>query len=259
MVKKVIDYLRMNSSHRATVEEKLSWFDTGRTAREMSGILKTAIRDRSPRVRARAILFAMDNDIREIRSEVIRCLKDRSEEVRLRAAEYIGDSDRASGERRPELESVLTDPSPLVRSEAIESLVLIGNKGALPHIANLLRDKDAIVRSYAAGGIADLGGDEYKSLLEDTLRKEESELAKVGVLSVIAELGDRTKLSNLLHLLDSRDYHVRCAVANTLEGMDLSLEERTQALAALKRARGKPIAVADQSTVDRVMHKLQDR
>ena len=138
-------------------------------------------------------------------------------------------------------------------------LALIGDRGALRRIARLLSDRDPIVRSYAAGAIADLQGSAYTKRIEGALAKEKHELARVGLLEAAFRFGKRGALGELLGLLTSRDYHVRCSVANVVEFLRLTPSERALAIDALKRAARKPLVFADASTVKRVLEALEKR
>ena len=57
--------------------------------------------------------------------------------------------------------------------------------------------------------------------------------------------------------MSSADYHVRCAVANAIEGMSLSGRALDDAMKALALARESPLGIADRSTVERVMDRLK--
>jgi HEAT repeat protein len=188
---------------------------------------------------------------------VERLLTDESEEVRHDAAECVGFLSKGGKQPHKRLRALLRDKSALVRAQAAESLALIGDRGALLGIALLLADSDPMVRSYAAGTIADLGGSAYLKKIHSALTREKNDLARAGMLEALVLLGERFFLRDLLGLLKSSDYHVRCSVANALEFLPLSPSDRTLAIAALKRASREPLAIADGSTLKRVLRTLR--
>jgi HEAT repeat protein len=124
---------------------------------------------------------------------------------------------------------------------------------ALPKIVPLLSDKDPVVRSYAASTVGTLGGSAYLKDIHRALVKEKDELARVGFYEALFLLGEPDVLPEMLKLLESSDYHVRCSVANSLEVMPLTTSDVHLAVTALLAASRKPCAVADQTTTTRVL------
>jgi HEAT repeat protein len=232
-----------------------------RTARSdlpvFCGMLKQALADRSPSVRSQAVLLVTEHRLTGALPLVVELLEDRNSEVRYDAAECVGLIQKDTGIKYPTLRSLLSDGSYLVRAQAAESLALIGDNGALPDIARLLSDRDPMVRSYAAGAIADLNGTAYAKHIERALTKEKQEQARVGLLEAAFLFGRRDALEELLGLLRSRDYHVRCSAANSLEFLPLKRAERARAAEALNKAARSPLAFADASAMKRVLKRIR--
>jgi HEAT repeat protein len=151
----------------------------------------------------------------------------------------------------------LQDPFPLVRIETLESLAQIGDKNALHLIAERLHDDDALVRAYAARSIAQLDGGKYRTAIEQALRAEQDDNARVGFADALFALGDAEQLPVLLEFLSSADYRVRCAAANALSAAALTPSQRQAALAEVSRAASAALAAADRSTMERVEKELR--
>jgi HEAT repeat protein len=220
-------------------------------------MLSEALAERSPAVRGQAVILVTEYRLTETLPLVVPLLRDKNEDVRYDAAECVGLLQKDTRTVYPALRSLLSDKRALVRTQAVESLALIGDEGALPGIARLLSDRDPIVRSYAATAIADLNGSAYTRQIQRVLKNERQELARVGLLEAAFLLGGREVLVDLLGLLASHDYHVRCSAANALEFLPLKRSERTLAIEALNRAVHKPVAFADASTVERVLKRFK--
>ena len=219
--------------------------------------LLRSIADRSPSVRGQAVLLVSEHGLVDALPLVLPLLRDSNAEVRYNAAECVGLLQINTGQVYATLRALLSDKERLVRIQAAESLALIGDRGALPKLAQLLSDRDSVVRSYAATAIADLNGSAYARDVEKALRAEKEELARVGLLEASYRFGRREVLGELLSLLRSDDYHVRCAVANALEFLAVRRSERTLVFSALKRAARAPLAFADGSSAKRVLRQLK--
>lgn len=220
--------------------------------------LRSALDDRSPAVRERAVLLVTEHGLTEASLLVERLLKDRNELVRHNAAECVGIlGDNESP--HPGLRALLSDRSALVRAQAAESLGLVGDEGALPKLTRLLGDRTPYVRSYAASAIGYLQGFAHRKRIRQTLENEKSEVARVGMLEALFLMGERSTLPEFLGLLESSDYHVRCGVANALEVMPLDASETKVAVTALLKASRKPLGVADGSTMKRVLRTLRGK
>src|SRR5262249_20968234 len=160
---------------------------------------------------------------------------------------------------RDKMLTLLRDRSFLVRIETLESLARLHEYDALPAIAELLSDGNALVRAYSARALAALNGKAYVSAIENALSLEKQDTARSGLLEALFLLGQEEVFKQLLQLLLSDDYRVRCAVANTLAETQLNRNQLGLALAALRQAQQDAIAVADLSTVKRTLDFLTEQ
>jgi HEAT repeat protein len=220
-------------------------------------VLASAIRDPSPRVRSEAIQIISERKIEVALPIVDKLLSDKSESVRIDAIACLGLFQQRSKDSGKKIQRLLRDRSFLVRIEALESLAILRYQGALPLIVTLLNDKNPLVRAYAARAIAALGGVSYVERLQDILRLEKHESARAGFLEAMLLLGKKEVFGSFLELLHSRDYRVRCAVANALEEIPLDRAQTEFAVRALSEARQHALVLADKSSVSRVLRLLR--
>lgn len=185
------------------------------------------------------------------------------------------------------LSGLLKDRDYNVRIASIQSLLKVGNRSLLPKVIPLLRDKDELVRCAATEYVAEFGGLEgqkhlhrrlndpnevVRSLtgallgrigarksvrhLERRLSIEKRNLAKVGLLEGLFMLGQSSRLEEMLHLLRTRSYRVRCSVANGLPAL-ANRENKKQILAALVRAAKVEKTVAANSSIKGALRALK--
>ena len=175
-----------------------------------------ALSDRSPTVRRAAVECLSVLGTKAAIAPLISKLEDSDSEVRMIAASGLGDLLQGKSSP-PELVRKLQDPDELVRIETAESLGAIGDTNALPDLWKALEDSSSLVRSYVAGAIGELGTRKDIARLEDRLREEKSDTARVGYYQALYKLGKDEALDQLMRMLSqSNDYRVRCAVAKIL-------------------------------------------
>jgi HEAT repeat protein len=175
-------------------------------------------------------------------------LTDSNYEVRMRAAESLGILLKCRNSPRP-LVKLLQDTDELVRITAAEVLGAIGDQKALPQLRIAIQDSSPLVRSYVAEAIGKLGDQRETVKLEKELKKETSETAKVGLYQALYTLGRPQFLQDLLSLLQSRNYKVRCATANTLSAIHINKPEVPAILNALRKALRQEPTVAARSSI----------
>lgn len=206
-----------------------------------------ALDDPSPTVRATAAECLGGMGRKEGVKPLLGKLSDRSVEVRLRAVESLGAL--LSGGRCPRaLIRSLRDPNELVRIEAAESLGAVGDRKALPSLWKALDDRSPLVRSYIAGAIGSVGGERDVARLEERLRRERSDTARLGFYQALHMLGRRGVLKDLLELLRSDDYRVRCAAANILSNVAADRADTPLVMSALRKALRSESTVAAKSS-----------
>jgi HEAT repeat protein len=230
-----------------------------RDKRKLLKLMPGALRHRSPKVRDCAVLLATKLHLKEAVHLVEPLLRDNNEGVRYDSAECVGILERGRKSSPAGLLNLLQDSSALVRAQALESLALLEDRKALPKIVQLLSDREPVVRSYAATTIGELNGTAFLRNIQSGLATERIELARVGFYEALFSLGYRKTLPDMLMLLQSSNYHVRCAAANALESMPLDAGEVELASGALRAASLKPLFRADETTTSRVLKTLKSR
>lgn len=215
--------------------------------------------DRSPRVRSAALDLVRVKKLREVNASVLNLLADKSGIVRHAAVECLGVLHEGEAVEASWLYPLLNDPFLIVRIEVLESLAEIGDRIALPLIAERLKDANPLVRAYAARSIAEFESHEFMPAIERASKTEKDENAKVGFADALFTLGDVSQFSVLLEFLSSGDYHVRCASANALSVADLTPVQLKAALEAVSHAASHALAVADRSTMERIEKELREQ
>lgn len=230
-----------------TVDERIAILEraaSNRRPAELAPLLTVWMRDPSSSVRSKALQLAAEKKVKAAVYAVEKLLNDKSEKVRLTALECLGWLGK--GNRRS-IRLLLRDSSFLVRIEALETLSVLRDHAALPGIAKLLRDKNGLVRAYAARSIAALHGSAHVKAIENGVQQEKQESARVGFLEALIILGRKNRFDEFLHLLSSKDYRVRCSVANALMDMRLDRSRMKLAIEALSRSKRHALGVADRS------------
>lgn len=176
--------------------------------------------------------------------------------ARCDAIEATGQALAGSRSAPRELIQATRDRRMLVRVVAIEALQDIGDRRSFAALRACVRDSNPIVRSYAAVAAAVVDPARARPLIRRLAVAERSSLARVGVLEASFSLGDRTALGRLLRLLGSRQFRVRCAVANTLTDVELTAAERIGALRAVRAGLSIEATVAARSTMETARRAL---
>lgn len=211
-------------------------------------ILGKALSDKSPTVRVTAAENIGELELKEGVSALIKKLNDPNSEVRMRVVESLGYL--LIGKKSPSaLSQHLQDTDELVRIAVAESLAIIGDRSVLPVLRKALNDSSALVRSYVAEAIGKLGGQKEITKLEKELKQETSERAKVGIYQALYLLGRHSVLENLLTLLQSGDYRVRCATANALAELQADETDTTIIVRTLRKVIKNEPTVAVRSSI----------
>jgi HEAT repeat protein len=241
-----------------TVAERVKKLDSLKksTSSELRCALNKALKDRSPTVRGVAVEIIGDEELNEMLADVLSMLKDSDSEVRVLAIESIGKL--TDGKLyADDIVKLLKDKSELVRISAAEILGEIENTATLDELEAALNDKSSLVRSYAAEAIGSIGQPESVKILQKYLSDEDDERAKVGLYVGLYKLDKKDFLANLINLLGSENYRIRCAVANSLSILNLSSEETLQVINDLRRALDKEETVAARSSIESTLTYLQ--
>lgn len=113
------------------------------------------------------------------------------------------------------------DSDSLVRVEAVDSLSCFPSSCSFDALCDAFCDKEDLVRAYAALGVADVGKVvspvEASKLLAQHARTEKSKRVLVDIYVGMYLLGKTDALNSVFELFNVPDYHVKCAVLNSLE------------------------------------------
>lgn len=224
---------------------------------ELRRDLDKALKDRSPTVRGLAVEIIGEKKIDVMLADVLSMLKDSDSEVRTIAVESIGKLANGNFPIKT-LANYLNDTNELVRVSVAEVLAEIGDVTVLDDLETALNDKSPLVRSYVAEAIGSIGQQKNVEVLEAYLSSEVDENAKVGFYIGLYKLNKKDVLRNLIDLLESEDYRVRCAVANSFSILNLSSAEISQVINVLKQALDKEKTVAARSSIESTLTYLQN-
>lgn len=146
--------------------------------------------------------------------------KHSSDEVRIWLARALVNYEDA-GVAVPLLCHLSRDPDPLVRVEAVDSMSCFPCRCSFDALCDAFCDEEDLVRAYAALGVADVGNVvspvDASELLAQYARTEKSKRVLVDIYVGMYLLGKTEALNNVFELFDVPDYHVKCAVLNSLE------------------------------------------
>jgi HEAT repeat protein len=140
-----------------------------------------------------------------------------------------------------------------------ESLGCIGDRRALPALWRAINDTSSLVRCYVAEAIGKLGSKKDVKKLEKALRHETSDAARIGFYQALYVQGQRDVLQPMLMLLQSNDYRVRCATANTLSEIIANKSDSLLALRTLRTALKQELTVAAKSSIRAAIRSLGRR
>jgi HEAT repeat protein len=208
----------------------------GASGRRLIVAVGEALSDPNPLVRSTAAEIAGERRITRALPQLLERLNDPSREVRARVAEALGEIVK----NRPvpqKLLVALRDSDELVRVNTAEALSMVGDRRARPFLLRALADRSSLVRRYAAQALGKVGQTRDKARLRRRLLHERSQSARLGLFVALYQLGDRECLSSLISMLKSRQYRVRCAVANALSDVVRRQDDAVMALGMLKQAR----------------------
>lgn len=163
------------------------------------------------------------------------------------------------GQESAYLRSALSDPDELVRVQAAETIGARAERSLRDELRVALRDKSALVRSYAAAAMGSVGGPADTALLRERLSREKSDTARVGFVEALWLLGDRLALQEALNLLKSGDYRVRCAISRTLANTFLAKKTRPAIESALRSTLRKERSLAAREAIQGALEVVEGR
>jgi HEAT repeat protein len=192
---------------------------------------------------------------RSLSKHLIARTADKSAEVRMRAVEALGRLRVPSGNV---VANALFDRDELVRVAAAEAVSRKRIRNAASLLGSALNDRSPLVRRYVAIAMGTLRLKQCEALMLRRLEKEESDSAKVGLFEGLWMMGQRTLLPGAMRLLDSDDYHVRCAMASALSSTFATADNRLQIVRALRsRLRDENTIAGKQAMRNALQHLRQ--
>ena len=220
--------------------------------------LLNALTDTSPLVRVAAVEGLGTLRKTEALSHLAASLGDANAEVRMRAAEGIGLIIK-SGRSPSALVKSLEDPDELVRIAVVISLGRIRDVKTLPALRKVISDKSALVRRYVSVAVAKFGRSEDVRKLQRALNRERSETARLGYYQALYLLGKKDLLFEMLKLLTSKDYRIRCAAAHTLSEIPVDRFQRQLVVAAIHERYRAEETVAAKSSFRTALARLTNK
>lgn len=184
---------------------------------------------------------------------LVQLLGDKESLVRSRALEAL--TERGISDGFKAALPLLKDKNDVVRVNAIECIGALGEGRAVKHLIGMLDDRSSLVRSYAAHFIGDYGNRSCIGILENKLASDKSIYVRVGVLFGLYSLGREEKLTEILRLFKSRQYRVRCSVANNLVGI-VDKNNREIILEVLRNASSVEETVAARSSIEAAIKEI---
>jgi HEAT repeat protein len=160
----------------------------------------------NPQVRINAAfgLWTLQPDAKEL--ELL--LADPEPAVRSSVVQIIP---RAAGSRR-----LLGDPSPTVRERAARAIGNGGDREQAPAVAPLLKDPEPLVRAAAAYALGRLRAADYGSQIEVLLRRDEDVIVRRYAAQALADLRSEKHLAGLRAALNDEDEQVRKYAARAI-------------------------------------------
>lgn len=184
------------------------------------------------------------------------------------------------------IKPLIDDENTFVREKVLELLPLYGNDIAVKHCMKALTDPDELVRITASEvllhtqldydsitllidlftatdeplitrNIAEVLGmtKDPRSIdpLKDKLKKHPDDQMKLGIYIGLVHMGFKAYFKNILSLLHSEDYQVRCAVANS---MDSTIGETSEILKKLNKRLEIEPTIAVKSSLSAALSRL---
>lgn len=195
-------------------------------------------------------------DAREVRRDwkaIARLLRHRSTFVRGAAARAL-EWGRVGASALTK--ALAQESNDLVITDLADALAAVRENRSLPRLRQIARShRSSLARTYAVLAIAKIQGKDAIPFLLGRRKVERSPRALAAVAMALFQLGLKDALPDLLRRLSSRDYHVRCSIANMLADAR-PRRRRATILAALKRSLEVEPTVAARSSLERAVADL---
>ncbi len=207
---------------------------TGKRDAESWRLLVDLADDRSGNVREAALSALAETDGRRARVIASGLLSDEHVGVRITAIKVLLEFPR----RRyiPRIKEALRDADWCVRSDAAMALAKVARPDDIELLIDLLMtDPHGVVRRDIGDSLGGIGNKALIPVLEDALAAETDELAQIGILYGLYQLGQNQRLAELIAYLDDDHPLVRCNVVNSFVADHVSAPDRVILRDALER------------------------
>lgn len=131
----------------------------------------------------------------------------------------------------------------------------INYKKAIPYLCETLSDTDELVRGYAAETLGEIGDESLIPILEAKLEDEKRNSARLRMYIGLYRLGKKHYFLQILNMLKSKSYRVRCAAANSLVTL-ADRENISEVIKSLQRALSKEKTIAARSSIECALEEL---
>ena len=101
---------------------------------------------------------------------------------------------------------LLYNPDPIVRTDAVRKMVDTGSREAIPHINQLLNDRDFRVRMEICTGLGKLRAFQAKNKLYDAISDRNIEV-RCAAAAALADMGDKYGLPHIIRLVSTKGDH----------------------------------------------------
>jgi len=198
----------------------------------------------------------LKNDKILLDQEIVKKLHNRDYSVRKDTLKLIEETGNI--EYFGEVVKLLDDKNEIIRADAVQVLFYLSKERSLTYLIEKLDDKHRFVRSAAATFIGEASDKSAINDLENALDRERSNTAKVGILEGLYLLGQKERLYELLLLLKSKKYQVRCAVANTVKYLEMENEDKKLVIDTLRKAFDIEPTIAAKSYIEAALIQLRE-
>jgi HEAT repeat protein len=152
---------------------------------------------------------------KDVGVKLLPLLKDPDSYIRTEAVESLGLLGYAEGVRDI-VDLLQTDEDYLVRLCAAEALGNLNDRSAIPALIEALNDPNEGVRAYAADSIGLLGVVEALPILQQKIEFESSLLTRAFIFSALYKIGDEKYLFSLVKMLETVDYSLAITIFNLM-------------------------------------------
>lgn len=151
----------------------------------------------------------------------------------------------------------LSDTNNLVKIVAAETLGELKLNKAIPNLLESLHDKNELVRAYVVEALGNMNDTKLVRELENKLNEEKRNAVRLRLYLALYKLGEKQYFKQILNLLKSKSYKIRCATANGIvqiaddNNIDIIVQE-------LKKSLSKEQTIAAESCMVSSLEELKN-